>query len=152
MSRVIYLASYDLYQEILEYQYPEGKFAILRRPDVTAPLSFGTFTREEDRVAGIFASPQGPVLFFDSRHLVGRLGVTTAHVEPSGKSRFHFTLTHEGRVEYDLDYQERLGIGTNPYDNEQEDVDLFAMLAAGLRKEQFFRAYVKDWAENSETM
>jgi len=55
-------------------------------------------------------------------------------------------------VEYDLDYQERLGIGTNPYDNEQEDVDLFAMLAAGLRKEQFFRAYVKDWAENSETM
>jgi len=152
MPRIIYLTSYDLYQEILQYHYPEGRFAILRRQDVTAPLSFGTFTREENHVAGIFASLQGPVLFFDSRHLVGRLGATTASVEPSGKARFHFTLTHEDRVEFDLDYQERVGIGTNPYDNEQEDVDLFAMMAAGLRKEQFFRAYVKDWAANSETM
>src|SRR4051812_31526751 len=119
MSRVIHLASYDLYQEILHYHYPDGKFAILKRQDVTAPLSFGMFTREEDHVAGIFASPQGPVLFLDSRHLIGRLGATTASVEPSRKARFHFTLTHEGKIEFDLHYKERLGIGTNPYDNEQ---------------------------------
>jgi len=148
-ARTIYLRSYDLFNEILEYRLPDGEFAILNRRDFTAPgaaLTIGAFTREGQHVAGVFASPAGPVLFLNSRHLVGRLGATSATVEPTPERLIlQFTLTHEERIEFMIRYTERFGIGTNPYDNEPEDVDLFSMIAAGLRKEQFFRYYVKEW-------
>jgi hypothetical protein len=147
-NRIIYLTSYDLYVEVLAYRLPEGTFTILTRDDfirLGIQRSFGTFSREGEHVAGVFASPTGPVLFLDSRHLVGRLGCTHAKVEPAAGSMLQFTLTHEEKIEFSLVYRDRPGIGVNPYDTEPEDVDMFAMLASGLRKEQFFRNYVKDW-------
>jgi hypothetical protein len=65
-----------------------------------------------------------------------------------------FTLTHDGagpdKVELSLLYKNKEGTGANPYDTEPEDVDLLAMLAAGLQKEQFFTNYTQDWVCNSE--
>jgi hypothetical protein len=150
VTRTIYLPSYDRYDDILEYQLPEGTFTVLSRHEFTLrshALTFGSFTREGQHVAGVFASPQGPIFFLDSRYLVGRLGATSSSVRVDGET-MHFTLTHEEKIEFELTYQERIGIGTNPYDNEQEDVDLLAMLAAGMRKEQFFRNYIREWVDS----
>lgn len=59
------------------------------------------------------------------------------------------TLIHdsalEGKTTLAMLYRERTGLGANAYDNEAEDVDLFARIALGLRREQFFRAYRKNW-------
>jgi hypothetical protein len=153
LTRTLYLKSFDRFNEILEYKLPKAEFAVVPQHDFTvlgvAP-TFGTFTREGDHVAGVFASPKGPVFFLDKERVVCRFGCTSATVgmAPSG-SMLQFTLTHaepaQEKKEFTLRYQERMGIGTNPYDNEPEDIDLFAMLAAGLRKEQFFRNYTKDW-------
>jgi hypothetical protein len=125
----------------------------MRRDDFTVlavAATFGAFTREGDHVAGVFASPAGPVFFLDAEHVVllfGRASAITV-IEPGG-SMMQFTLTQaeaaEGEIRFTLRYKERVGIGTNPYDNEQEDIDLFAMLAAGLSKQQFFRNYTQDW-------
>lgn len=41
-------------------------------------------------------------------------------------------------------YQERLGIGANPFDNEEEDIDLLAMIAKNLAYPAFYQAYTKD--------
>lgn len=156
MSRTIHLKSYDLYAEILEYTLPEGKFTILQRDKVEArgiPLNFGAFCREGEQVAGIFASPGGPVLFLDSQHIVGRYGQTSAIVQDlPGQSQKRFTLIHKDAAtghttELSLVYEKRIGLGANPYDNEEEDIDLLAMIAANLGHEAFFRAYTKDWTD-----
>lgn len=154
-TRTVYLKSYDLYAEILEYSLPEGKFAIRQREQFAGrgiPLTFGDFSREGDQVAGVFASPQGPVFFLNEIHLIGCFGRTAAKVDDLAvgfKSRRMYRLTHreESGKETDLTlvYDTRLGIGANPYDNEEEDIDLFALIASGIRFEQFFRNYTKEW-------
>jgi hypothetical protein len=153
VNLTVYLGSYDLYVEILEYRLPEGKYTVISRDAFVllgVPLAFGWFAREDQHVAGVFASPDGPVFFMDDRYLVGRYGGTSAAVETAaGRSRMRFTLHHEGRLEFVVDYQERLGIGANPYDNEPEDVDLFALMATGTKNERFFRAYTRDWVTAS---
>lgn len=153
MNRTLYLQSYDLYADVLEYKLQEGDFAILSRDKVETlgiALSFGAFCREGPRVAGIFATPQGPVLFLDAQWVVGRFGQTSATVkEVPGQTRKHFTLTHRQpdatKVEFSLIYETRLGLGANPYDNEEEDIDLLAMITSGLGHEAFYRAYTRDW-------
>lgn len=154
-TRTVYLKSYDLYAEILEYSLPEGKFAVLPREQFELrgiALAFGDFSREGDQVAGVFASPEGPVFFLNEKHLVGRFGRTTASVDDLAvafKRRRMYRLTHreESGEETDLVlvYDTRLGIGANPYDNEEEDIDLFALIASGIRGEQFFRNYTRAW-------
>jgi hypothetical protein len=110
----------------------------------------GAFTREDPHVAGIFATPEGPVFFVDSQHVLLRFGKASATVtkEPD-RPVMHFALTAEndrGETQaFALRYAERFGIGTNPYDNELEDVDLLAMIATNLRNPRFFEAYTKDW-------
>jgi hypothetical protein len=148
--RTIYLRSYDRYDDILAYRLPEGAVAILTRSGFAAlgpALNFGAFCREGERVAGVFASPDGPVFFLDAQHVVGRFGRTSAAVTdgplPSTQS---FTFAHEA-VAFTLVYRKRHGIGTNPYDNDEADVDLFAMIASGVRREAFFRGYTRDWVE-----
>jgi hypothetical protein len=132
MSRVIYLKSYDRYNEILKYHLPSGEFSILMEEKFKAlglPLTFGSFCNEGPQVAGLFASPDGPVFFLDKRQVVCRFGETAASVSViPGESKNRFTFTHK------------------PYDNEEEDIDLLALIASNLRFEASFRAYTKDWA------
>lgn len=153
-TRTVHLKSYDLYAEILEYSLPEGKFAILPRTQFEQrgiALTFGAFSREGDQVAGVFASPEGPVFFLNARHVVGRFGRASATVSDLAvafKSRRMFRLTHREEAgketEFTVIYDARLGLGANPYDNEDEDIDLFAMIASGVRLEQFFRNYTRE--------
>ncbi len=153
MSRTIYLKSYDRYAEVLVYTLPEGKFTILQSDQVEAsgiPLTFGAFCSEGPQVAGIFATPQGPVLFLDAKQVLGVHGQTFATVQDvPGESRKYFYFGNkqpDGQaIGYGLHYKKRLGIGANPYDNEEEDIDLLALIATNIGHAAFFRAYTKDW-------
>src|SRR5258708_37056513 len=80
MNRIIYLKSYDRYDEILKYHLPSGRFAVLKDDKFKAlglPLTFGSFCSEGPQVAGLFASPDGPVFFLDERQVGCRFGETT---------------------------------------------------------------------------
>jgi hypothetical protein len=151
--RIVYLRSYDLFDEFLRYELPQGRFAVITRHDFEAlatPAAFGSFTREGNRVAGVFASPRGPIVFVDAQQITASFGHTSAAIEPaSAPPMQQFTLIHdhplEAKVTLTLPYRERSGLGVNPYDTEREDVDLFALLVSGLNREQFFRGYTKDW-------
>jgi hypothetical protein len=168
----VHLTSYDRYEDILEYTVPSGTYQILKRDEWERQgikATFGGFCREitelavmptperprvfEEYVAGVFASPEGPVFFKDERHVVGRFGQTTASVEDivamTNKRMKLYTLNHveaDGRkVMFSLLYEPRIGIGANPYDNEEEDIDILAMIATNIKHEAFFKAYKKDW-------
>lgn len=85
MRRTVYLESYDQYDEILAYEVPESRFRILKRSEfewLEEVAGFGRFTREEERVAGVFASSEGPIFFLDNEHVTGEYAVTKARVEP----------------------------------------------------------------------
>jgi hypothetical protein len=147
VTRKVYLTSYDRYDEVLEYDTETGASKLMRRSGferLRLERTFGTFTREDERVLGVFASPQGPVLFLDGQRVLARFGEVSASVAADGSQR-SFTLSARGKRKLRFDYQERHGAGTNPYDNEPEDVDLGSMIAAGIRKEQFFKNYTRDW-------
>lgn len=151
----IYLRSYDYYNEILRYDPPTGTHAIITRADFEAlgvKPHFGWFVREEAVVVGIYGSPEGPVFFFNSRRIPARLGRTTAQVEEVGPSRLRFTLFNDGAALEDsriaIEYQERLGLGANPYDNEPEDIDLFAWIARGLSSSAFYQLCTREWGRS----
>src|SRR5216683_3922775 len=151
MNRIVYLKSYDRYDEILKYHLPSGRFSILTLERFTAlslPLTLGSFCSEGPRVAGIFASPDGPIFFLDERQVVCRFGDTTANITVvPGQTKRQFTFSHKPAsgpaVELGLLYEQRLGLGANPYDNEEEDIDLLALIVSNLRFEAGFRAYTK---------
>ncbi len=171
MPHTIYLKSYDRYAEILEYNLPAGTFVVHKREEWERrglALTFGAFCSEKVRLAeavsperpesfkehviGVFASPEGPVLFMDDRHIVGRFGQTVARVDDVvaiKKSMKMYSMSHrdvDGKVtEFKLLYEQRIGLGANPYDNEEEDIDLLALIAANIGHEAFFRAYTKAW-------
>jgi hypothetical protein len=172
MPHTIYLTSYDRYSEVLEYNLPSGTFTVHKRDEWERrglTLTFGAFCSERVRLAeavppkqpeavkehvlGVFASPEGPVLFMDARHIIGRFGHTTARVDdivPAQKKNMKiFSLTHravDGKTtDFILIYEQRIGLGANPYDNEEEDIDLLALIAASIGHEAFFRLYTKEW-------
>jgi hypothetical protein len=155
MDSRLFLRSYDLHLEVLEYRPGDGRFRVLTRdqlPPGAATSELGCFTREGARVAGLYPSPAGPVLFVDAERVVGRHGQTAAVVQAlprseAGPARWlsprlrRYSLTHAGRTVGELEYVERHGIGTNPYDTEWEDVDLCALMASLLTQPDFFRRY-----------
>jgi hypothetical protein len=148
MPSKIYLSSYDKHDELLEYDPRAGTRKILSRREfeaLGANKTMGAFTREADRVAGVYASPDGPTFFLDAERVARPFGGVTAVVEEIGPKRKRFRLTVEGRPLFDLEYRERFGIGTNPYDTEAEDIDLFALIARGTKNAKFFEGYTKDW-------
>ena len=153
MHRIVYLKSYDRYDEILKYHLPSGRFAVLKDDKFRAlslPLTFGSFCSEGPQVAGLFASPDGPIFFLDERQVVCRFGETTANITVvPGQTNRQFTFSHKPAdgeaVELSLVYKQRLGLGANPYDNEEEDIDLLALIVSNLRFEAGFRAYTKEW-------
>jgi hypothetical protein len=152
-SRTIYLKSYDRFDEFLRYELPQGRLAIIGKDEIVATgatPALGAFTRAGNSVAGVFASPEGPIVFLDSLHIVARFGRTSAQIERMGSSAtLRFTLVHpqpgEAPERVTVLYAERPGLYTNPYDTEAEDVDLFALIASGLRAEKFFHAYTREW-------
>lgn len=153
MTRTIHLRSYDLYEEILAYTLPQHTHRILTRKafeQLDQPLTTGYFTREGARIVGLFAAPEGLHLIIGAACFLATPGTVTATSAaiPHTTTR-EFTLNRlcpDGQtLHWNLTYQERHGIGTNPYDNEVEDVDLFALLAAKLQQTGFYVAYTRDW-------
>lgn len=151
-NRKVYLKSYDTYDDVLEYHVSTGAARRMTRTEFEAQgmsFTFGDFTRERWQVMGVFASPEGPVFFLDSVRVLGYFGEIDARLvrQIDDDRTYHFTLSVGGQVKFRFAYRARLGIGANPYDNELEDVDLAALIATGVRSEQFFKIYTRDWIE-----
>jgi hypothetical protein len=149
-SANIYLTSYDIYDEVLEYAVATRTSRVISRSDFERTgreRTQGSFVREGNQVAGVFATPEGPAFFHDQKRVLGIFGRTKGRIDPIARpAHFRFSLNHHGTTRIDVVYAERHGIGTNPYDNEQSDVDLFAMMTKGTKNAQFFFAYTKPWA------
>lgn len=145
----VFLVSYDDTGEVLEYQPDTGAFAILSRRELERRglrATFGGYMREGKHVLGIFASPGGPVLFHDDARVLGRHGQVTATLpahEP-GHNRVFTLFEHDAPV-FAFEYENRLGVGANPYDNDPEDIDVAASIATNIPHKAFFKLYTKDW-------
>ena len=146
-NRKIYLRSFDKHAEILEIDADQGKVRVIERTafePLGVPRNFGAFTREGADVYGVFASPQGPVFFKNSITALGRFNRVRAELHLDERSRLQrFELWDGDVLVFSALYKERQGIGANPYDTAREDVDLFALMAAGVKKPQFFENYTR---------
>jgi len=135
----IYLPSYDRADEVLSYNPSKGSSKVLpRQSDHVCVL--GAFVREKAQVTGVYASPGGPVFFLDSKRVAVRFGEPT--VTAIGGT---FKIVVDRREQIAIDYAERHGIGTNPYDREPADVDLYALMARGAQRPEWWAAYTKPW-------
>jgi hypothetical protein len=156
----VFLRSFDNVREVLEYAPATRAWVLHAAGDVPeARRTFGAFTRSYDHVAGVFATPDGPAVFLDKTLMLVRPGETSVLLEAAGSNpdRSKFSLLHRtvGPQTRDLNaliYQHRHGVGTNPYDTEREDVDLFALIASGLEREGFLQAYKRDWPRPEDTL
>ncbi len=142
---MIYLRSFDRYADILRYEPATGSFQKLTRSAWEAlgvPLGCGAFISDGERVAGVYGSSEGPVIFVNGHRVTARFGTHAARLDAvDGLKLWWFVLLENGEPVLRFEYEERFGLGVNPYDNEPEDIDLMAMIAAGLRSPQFYRTY-----------
>lgn len=149
MNIVFYLRSYDKNERVLKYDAASGAHRVMSRAEAEhagLKKGFGAFVEEDGSVYGIFASPDGPVLFRNEQRVPVRLGATTARVVIDSDSRIHcFSVTDNGVHVFGTHYREREGLGANPYDQSPEDVDLFVMVTEGLKKPQFHANYTRPW-------
>lgn len=152
MPREIYLRSYDVHAEVLAYDADNGCGCTVTRVEVERlqrPLTVGMYTREGSCVFGVYATPDGPVFFRDSERIAVTFGRTKALVEfDSTTHMHHFVLLIDAQPVMSVRYRGRDGVGTNPYDTEPADVDLFAALARALEQPRFFETYTKAWVRD----
>jgi hypothetical protein len=144
----VYVASFDVHDEILEYEPTTGAARVMSRSvfeRTGAARTFGAFMREGDRVLGVLATPDGPLVFADRTRIVARFGEVSGEARADGPGRQRFELGVRGLPVIAFEYAARGVIGANPYDATPEDVDMGAMLAAALRREGFFRNHTRAW-------
>ena len=62
----------------------------------------------------------------------------------SNHSRLREWLAKHAKIEFRLIYRARLGLGVNPYDQTEEDIDLFARISTQVKHEAFYKHYTRD--------
>ena len=151
----IYLRSYDSVNEVLEYACATRAWRILSRDEFSAlgrPEAFGAFARgvpaksgAGELMGGVFATPDGPAIVAGSKRALVQPVKTQARIDELPEGRRRFSLTRGGSHELELIYEERHGVGANPYDVEESDVDLFVAIRDGLKREGWIAAYTRQW-------
>jgi hypothetical protein len=148
MDTIFFLRNYDLYEPVLRYDANDGTHQLLTREAVVASglkKNRGAFVEEAGQVFGIYASPQGPVLFHDSDRVLFNATTMQVKVDLDSSTNIHrYSVTENGNFLFGTHYKDRPGIGVNPYDQEPEDVDLFQMIAALLHRPPYTN-YTKEW-------
>jgi len=136
----IFLQSYDRVDQHLQLWTKHSNYKLLPA-DPAHPITLGAFVFEYKRHLGVYASPTGPVFFMDSTKIDGAFGEVTVTAQ---NKRFRVA---KGRLEFEIPYEPRTGLFTNPYDNEQADIDLFALMERGATREEWWKAYTRPWVE-----
>jgi hypothetical protein len=138
VPRQIYLHNYDHSRSHLLY----GPFSTLAR-EVPAspehPITLGAYVMEYKRYIGVYASPGGPVFFHENDRFDGAFGSVSVTAE-NGKFRLA-----QDRRKVEIPYTPRAGLHTNPYDREQHDIDLVALMVRGARDRTWWDAYTRPW-------
>lgn len=138
VPRQIYLHNYDHPRSHLVY----GPFSTLAREvpaDPAHPITLGAYVMEYKRYIGVYASPGGPVFFHENQRFDGPFGSVTVTAD-DGKFRIV-----QDRRKIEIPYTPRTGLHTNPYDREQADIDLVALMVRGSRDRTWWDAYTRPW-------
>lgn len=134
----IFLQSYDRVDQHLQLWTNHSSYKLLPA-DPAHPITLGAFVLEDKRYLGVYASPTGPVFFMDSQKIDGAFGEITVTAQDK---RFRVA---KGRLGFEIPYEPRTGLHTNPYDLEQADIDLFALMERGAKSEEWWAAYTRPW-------
>jgi hypothetical protein len=138
VPKQICLHNYDHSRSHLVY----GPFSTLAREvpaDPGHPITLGAYVMEYKRYIGVYASPGGPVFFHESDRFEGAFGSVSVTAD-DGKFRLA-----QGRRKVEIPYTPRTGLHTNPYDREQPDIDLVALMVRGARDRTWWDAYTRPW-------
>jgi hypothetical protein len=138
VPKQIYLHNYDHPRSHLIY----GPFSTLAREvpaDPAHPITLGAYVMEFKRLIGVYASPGGPVFFHENQRFDGPFGSVTVTAD-DGKYRIT-----KGPLKVEIPYTPRTGLHTNPYDREQADIDLIALMVRGARDRKWWDAYTRPW-------
>jgi len=134
----IFLQSYDRVDQYLQLWTNHSSYKLLPA-DPARPITLGAFVLEDKRYVGVYASPTGPVFFMDSQKIDGAFGEITVTAQDK---RFRVA---NGDLAFEIPYEPRTGLFTNPYDLEQADIDLFALMELGAKSEKWWAAYTRPW-------
>lgn len=147
MNSIVYIDNYDKYALVLKLDLTSGQCEMISREaakELGLKDGFGAAVEEGGATFGVYASSEGPVLFNNQNRMLAKFGITSASVERDVSSGINrFSVHNDGKYIFGTHYKERIGLGTNPYDREHEDIDLFQMIASGLKREQFFKNYAR---------
>lgn len=152
---LLYLPSYDTVNELLEYACVPRTARFLTRTEfgaLGAKETLGAFARGVPAKSGagalfgaVFATPAGPALIAGNQRALAQHPKTEAHIAPLPDKRRRFSLSRCGSQLLELIYEERHGLGTNPYDQEEADVDLFVAIRQGLQNPRWYEGYTRAW-------
>jgi hypothetical protein len=140
----MYLSNFDKFNSYLFLDLASGKsqVEVLSSPPNEDVRLRGLFVKEQDFLVGMYASRKGPVVFHGEQFWLCELGRVAAKSESTSFNKRNFVFRLDGHDVFSIDYTPREGVGTNPYDQELSDVDLFALIEKNLASPQFFKNYV----------
>lgn len=144
MSRRILLPHHDVHARVLEYDVEGGEWSARRRSEVDAPHR-GFYVELPPGVAGLYASPSGPVFFLDGRRVPLTEDVLIRLER--GRRRNTFALERDGRRLLELSYAPPDDIGVGDFSSETER-DFFAWVAETFPDPQATAWYTCDWPED----
>ena len=134
----IYLQSYDRVDQHLQLWTKHSNYKVLPA-DPAHPITLGAFVLESKRYLGVYASPAGPVFFMDADKIQGAFGEVVVTAQ---NKKFRVA---KGRLAFEIPYEPRTGLHANPYDVEQADIDLFALMERGATRPAWWAAYTRAW-------
>jgi hypothetical protein len=94
-------------------------------------------------ITALMATPNGPLLILNFARYYPKLEKTKIEVDDCGKLS-QFLVFDGGEILFQLFYEEKVGIGSNPYDQNRDDVDFYCWLSKNAKNPKFYDYYCKE--------
>jgi len=146
-TKFIFLNRYNNSRDILKISLETSGSKIVSANEVdNKKISTGFFEAEKRNdgidIIALVATSAGPLLIFNSLQYFFELGRTKIDVGGSEKLS-HFIVSHDSELIFELLYEEKVGVGSHPYNQGREDVDFYYWLSKNAGNPKLYDGYSK---------
>jgi hypothetical protein len=145
----IFLKNYNNSVDALKFFLGTNDSVIVPASEVeSAKFSTGFFEIEKrggvTDITALVATPEGPLLILNAIQHFPKLGKTKIEVRDDEKSH-HFLVFDDEKFLFGIFYEEKAGVGSNPYDENREDVDFYYWLSKNMENPKLYDFYRRNW-------
>jgi hypothetical protein len=140
----IFLRNHDVHARVLAYDPTSGAAEELPRDHLpsTSRERVGFYVNAGDHVVGVYASPDGPMVFHDAdRYRLAESAVSLRSDDRHGD----FSLSQGDVVRFEVHYPRTSGRSYDNWSSDEELIDFYQWLARASSRLHFYKHFTKAW-------